>query len=107
MTLDELKENAHTFVAAMHFHFPQIYQLHPLQPAVCVAEEGGEFAGAVRRWMGLARRTGTKDEVAAELADVVISSFIAADVYDIDLEVALADKIEVIFSRGFKEDRAA
>ena len=44
---------------------------------LCVVEEAGEFAGTVRRYMGLARRDGNKQDMQDELADVIISAFIA------------------------------
>jgi len=42
-------------------------------------------------------------EAMSELADVVISAYIAAVVYGFDLEDAIARKWEIILRRGFKE----
>ncbi|GAB2508732.1 hypothetical protein [Nocardia heshunensis] len=70
---------------------------------LAVAEEAGEFVGAYRRWSGKARRTGTFDEMSAELADLVITAWMAADALGIDLEAALSDKLAVIFDRGWRE----
>jgi NTP pyrophosphatase (non-canonical NTP hydrolase) len=77
------------------------------QQVLCLAEEAGEFVGAFRRWAGLARRTGTWAEMAAELADVVISAYTAADVLGIDLGAAITAKADVIMSRGWRDPRPA
>lgn len=69
-----------------------------------LAEEVGEFVGAYRRWKGLARRSGTFDDVRHELADVVITSYVTAAVLDIDLARAIREKFHIIFSRGFREN---
>jgi len=73
------------------------------QQVLCLAEETGEFVGAYRRWAGLARRTGTWGEVTAELADVVISAYAAANVLGIDLDAAWRAKARVILARGWRE----
>ncbi len=73
-----------------------------IQQVLCLAEEAGEFVGAYRRWKGMARRDGTFDDVAAELADVVISAYICGDALDIDLDHAIEEKLKIIFSRGWK-----
>jgi len=52
---------------------------------LCLAEEAGEVVGAYRRYTGQARRTGTLAELAAELADVVITGHVAAHEMDVDL----------------------
>jgi NTP pyrophosphatase (non-canonical NTP hydrolase) len=70
---------------------------------LAVAEEAGEFVGAMRRWQGMARRSGTEEEAQAELADVIISVYAMADVMGWDIEQLIAPKIEKIFSRGWKE----
>lgn len=102
-SLEELPEIARSFVEKMEVEFPGMYRRFPPQPAMCVAEEAGEFVGATRRAMGLARRCGEWSDAALELADVVFSSFIAAEVYGLDLEGALKEKVDIIFTRGFKE----
>ncbi len=98
-----MRQNATKFVDAINIHFPGMYQQVSLQPTLCLVEEAGEFAGAMRRLMNLARRTGTMQEAMSELADVVISAYIAAVVYGFDLEDAIARKWEIILRRGFKE----
>lgn len=70
---------------------------------LCVAEEAGEFVGATRRYLGLARRTGLEEDMAAELADVVIASFTAAAALGIDLEQSIVEKLDKVFSRGWSE----
>lgn len=72
------------------------------QQVLCLAEETGEFVGAFRRWAGLARRTGTWDDVTAELADVVISAYTTADVLGIDLDAAWQVKAHIIVTRGWR-----
>jgi NTP pyrophosphatase (non-canonical NTP hydrolase) len=74
-----------------------------LRQALALAEEAGEFVGAVRRHYGMARRTGSKADVEAELADVVITAFVTAHEMDINLESAINEKLAVIFNRGWRE----
>jgi NTP pyrophosphatase (non-canonical NTP hydrolase) len=97
--------NVAEFLEAMEANFPGIYDKHPLQPAACLAEEAGEAVGAIRRAMGLARRPGSWRDAEDELADVVISSFVAAGVYDLDLESAIKRKWQKILTRGYKDPR--
>jgi NTP pyrophosphatase (non-canonical NTP hydrolase) len=68
-----------------------------------LAEEVGEFVGAYRRWTGQARRSGTEAEVHAELADVVITAYVTAAEMDLDLDAAIRAKLEVVFTRGWRE----
>lgn len=70
---------------------------------LCVAEEAGEFVGAYRRWVGMARRNGPIEDVQAELADVVISAYCAAEALEFDLDSAIAEKLGVVMTRGWKE----
>lgn len=70
-----------------------------------LAEEAGEFVGAYRRWIGAARRSGTFDDVRAELADVVIVAYVTAEYLDIDLDEAITTKLATVFSRGWKDAR--
>jgi NTP pyrophosphatase (non-canonical NTP hydrolase) len=73
--------------------------------ALALAEEAGEFTGAFRRWAGLARRTGTWADMVAELADVVITAYVTADVLGIDLAAAITAKADVILTRGWRDPR--
>lgn len=75
------------------------------QQVLCLAEEAGEFVGAYRRWAGLARRTGTWEDVKAELADVAVTAYVAAHVLGIDLDEAVREKTAVIMTRGWRDER--
>ncbi len=74
---------------------------------LCVAEEVGEFVGAMRRWRGMARRSGTEREAMEELADIVLSAYAMADVMDWDLSDVIEAKASKILSRGWKEVKSA
>ena len=77
-----------------------------VQQVMCVAEEAGEFVGAYRRFAGMARRSGPFDDVKEELADVVITSFVTAQVLGIDLDAAIREKAEKVMSRGWRDKPA-
>jgi NTP pyrophosphatase (non-canonical NTP hydrolase) len=70
---------------------------------MALAEEVGEFVGAMRRWKGLARRRGTEAEAKAELADVIISAYAMAEVMGWDVDEITQAKLDKILSRGWKE----
>jgi NTP pyrophosphatase (non-canonical NTP hydrolase) len=72
--------------------------------AMCVAEEAGELVGAYRRWAGKARRTGTRRDLEDEVADVLIVTAVFAERAGIDLDEAIAAKLTVIYSRGWRQD---
>jgi NTP pyrophosphatase (non-canonical NTP hydrolase) len=72
--------------------------------ALAIAEEAGEFVGAYRRWSGQARRTDTYEHVSEELADVIITAFVMAEMLGMEIDKVLDAKLEVIFSRGWRED---
>jgi NTP pyrophosphatase (non-canonical NTP hydrolase) len=74
--------------------------------ALCVAEEAGELVGAYRRWAGKARRRGTFEEVRLEVADVLIVTAVFAARAKVDIDQALADKLKIIYSRGWREPPA-
>lgn len=74
-----------------------------LRQVLCLAEEVGEFVGAFRRWKGLARRTGPVGDVHAELADVVITAYVAAEEMGFDLDAAIGEKLDKIYTRGWRE----
>jgi NTP pyrophosphatase (non-canonical NTP hydrolase) len=67
-----------------------------------VAEEAGEFVGAMRRWRGMARRSGTEEEAQNELADVIISSYVMANIMGWDLDDLISRKLGKILTRGWK-----
>jgi NTP pyrophosphatase (non-canonical NTP hydrolase) len=71
--------------------------------AICVAEEAGELLGAYRRCSGRARRAGTRQEVADEIADVLIVTAVFARRFGTDIDTAVQDKLRVIYARGWKE----
>lgn len=73
---------------------------------MALAEETGEFVGAMRRWRGLARRRGTEQEAQAELADVIISAYAMAEVMGWNVDALAAAKLDKILSRGWKEPEA-
>lgn len=66
---------------------------------LCVAEEAGEFVAAYRRWAGLARRSGTREELEAEIADVVIAAWSAGTGLGIDMEAAVRRKAVTVLDR--------
>jgi NTP pyrophosphatase (non-canonical NTP hydrolase) len=72
--------------------------------ALCVAEEAGELVGAYRRWAGKARRTGTRRDLEDEIADVLIVTACFAERAGIDLHAALAAKLTIIYTRGWRQD---
>jgi len=72
---------------------------------LALAEEAGEFVGAFRRWAGEARRTGTFEEMAGELADVVITAFVTAAVLHVELDVEIAKKWAILHERGWRDER--
>jgi NTP pyrophosphatase (non-canonical NTP hydrolase) len=77
--VDQLRANGFT---AAHGDTRQVLNL---------VEEAGELVGAYRRWAGLARRSGTAQEMHAELADVVITAYVTAAELGIDLDAALTN----------------
>jgi NTP pyrophosphatase (non-canonical NTP hydrolase) len=74
---------------------------------LALAEECGEFVGSYRRWSGQARRSGTAEEMHAELADVVITAFAAAEELGIDLDEVITAKANVVLTRGWREQAPA
>lgn len=70
---------------------------------LALAEEAGEFVGAYRRWQGLARRTGTRQEMLDELADVIITALVTCERLGEDISDVLSHKLEKIFTRGWRD----
>jgi len=90
-------EFARKFLAA-------VYPLPPVWAQVLnVVGEAGEFAEAYRRYTGHARRNGSLSETGEELADVVISAYVAAERLGIGLDAFIAEKQVKVMTRGFKE----
>jgi NTP pyrophosphatase (non-canonical NTP hydrolase) len=73
---------------------------------LALAEECGEFVGAYRRYTGQARRTGTRAEMAAELADVVLVAFVTAEELGVDLDAEITVKLADMFTRGWRDTTA-
>lgn len=77
-----------------------------MRQAVALGEEVGEALGAIRRYMGWARRNGDFSDVEQELADVVITAAVTMVVFDMsDPNKIIADKLQKILTRGWKEPR--
>lgn len=95
-----LKEEAGRIVAILHEKFGNDIRA---QQALALAEEAGEAVGAMRRYMGMARRVGNIDEVREELADVVITAWVTAAVFDVDLESAIAAKLVKLHNRSWRD----
>lgn len=72
---------------------------------LALAEECGEAVGAIRRFAGRARRTGTLLDVQHELADVVLTAYTVAGLLGIDLDQAIVDKAAIVLSRPAREPR--
>ncbi len=70
---------------------------------IAMVEEAGEAAGAYRRWRGCARRKGTIEELEDEIADVLLTTCILALNLGIDIDQAVMNKVDKIYSRGWNE----
>jgi NTP pyrophosphatase (non-canonical NTP hydrolase) len=68
--------------------------------AIVVGEETGEMLKEFRRWGGAARSAGSKEKFAEELADVVIASYVLAELTGIDLMGEIVVKLSKIEDRG-------
>lgn len=79
----ELDEMGGFLAEALDAHFPK--ELARRRQVMCLLEEVGESLGAARRWKGWARRAGSIEEVASELADVVITAAVTAATYGVVL----------------------
>jgi NTP pyrophosphatase (non-canonical NTP hydrolase) len=85
----------------LHQHFPELGDLK-LSQTIALAEEVGEFVGASRRFLGMARRKGSIEDVRKELADVIITALVTAYVFGIDIQYTVDCKLEEIFNRGWR-----
>ncbi len=74
--------------------------LAPVLNALCMAEEMGEAVQQIRRHEGHARRPATCDEVGEEMADVIISTAVTAQLMGIDLGAHVRAKLDRIMERG-------
>ena len=69
--------------------------------AMVVVEEAGEFIGEYRRNRGFARRAGNREDMLAELADVVISGMAMFYTLREDPEFHIKRKLKTIVTRGY------
>lgn len=83
--------------------FPASPHEMKMRQGLALAEEAGEAVGALRRYLGVARRPGTLTELEDELADVVFTAYLLAHYVDSDLDAALSRKAEKIFTHGWRQ----
>lgn len=95
--MEEMNEHARAILRNLAKAGKQPSLIHQ---TLCLNEEVGEFTKEARRYMGLARSPGSFENMSAELADVVITSFVAAANESIDLVAAINAKLEEIYRRG-------
>lgn len=78
----------HAYRINNHIHnsgyFPESEQVG--RQTLALIEEVGECIGAGRRYLGMARRNGSMEEFAAEVADVTITSYVTAHVFHFNIE---------------------
>ncbi len=91
------------FAAVVLGHLREHFTVTAERQVIMLCSEAGEAAGAYARFAGMSRRSGPLSDVAAELADVVITAYLTAEVLGIDLDAAWQAKAEVILARGWKE----
>lgn len=77
---------------------PSAHDLATVQ-ILCVAEEAGEVVAAWRRILSHGRAPATLDDLAHELADVIIATHVAAQVIGIDLDTSIRHKLAIIAGR--------
>lgn len=102
--MSDLAENARF---AKEFLAAAYNDSNPLPPiwaqVLNVVGEAGEFTEAYRRYTGHARRPGSLEDVSQELADVIISAYVAGERLGIDLDSQIQAKQKIIMTRGFKD----
>lgn len=99
--MSDLSDLAAQILKACEDNFPGVDQR--LQQTLCLSEEAGEAVGAIRRYLGMARRTGSFDDVRAEVADTVITAYVVAAALEFDLDQAINDKAAIVLSRGWRQ----
>lgn len=67
--------------------------------ALCMAEEVGEAIQQIRRYLGHARRSATLEQVGEEMADVVISTAVTANLMGVDLAAHIDAKLDEVMER--------
>lgn len=82
-------------------HLPPASPLDGMQvrQVMAVAEAAGLLVAAYRRHAGIGQRAGTRDEVATQLAALVITAYVAADSLGVDLTAALETEMAVVHAR--------
>lgn len=65
------------------------------------------FVKSYRQWQGMARRRGTREDAEARLDAVTVGLMTACQTLHIDLAAAVRAKLEVIFTRGWREPEVA
>lgn len=99
-------DHARRINTAIDENFP--IENREIRQVLCLAEEVGEFVGAWRRYSGNARRTGTWEAMVTELADVIVTAYVMAEIVtanteNITIHDIIKSKLEVIYSRGWRE----
>jgi 8-oxo-dGTP diphosphatase len=89
-----------TMRAGLASAFPA--ETEQVRQVLAMAEESGEFVQAARRWLGLARTPGDFGAVEAELADVIITSYVTAAVFGIDIDRVITETAARIIARGWR-----
>jgi NTP pyrophosphatase (non-canonical NTP hydrolase) len=109
MTVSDVVTRTHLpeLITNMARHIGEEFPAPPhemkMRQGLALAEEAGETVGALRRYLGLARRSGTLIELEDEIADVVLTAYLLAHYVSSDLDAALHRKAEKIFTRGWRE----
>ena len=98
MTLAELTERMHAFVAAKGWYAPD--SPRPQTPRNLAASLAIEAAEALELYQW--GESTDKEALAAELADVALYLFQLASVAGIDLEEAILSKLEVNYGREWE-----
>ncbi len=101
MNFDQIMDVARYLNRRIEDEFPA--RESRVRQIIAIAEECGEFVGAARRYLGMARRSGPFEDVESELADVVIVAMCTADVFGVDIEKAVMTKLDKILNRPIKD----
>ncbi len=89
-TPDKLNIIAARCLVGIRFASPQLDPpAEQRSQAFAMCEEIGEVLSAYRRWSGMARRAGTIEDLAEELADVRLTGYVAAHAYEIPVATVL------------------
>lgn len=80
---DTLDEYALVALGHIRDNFPR--HTERTRTMLCLAEEAGELVGSYRRWNGMARRAGLFFDVADELGDVAIATYVSAAIFGAEL----------------------